>query len=238
MEALRYLAAVLSAVAVVTAVQAWRARQPAGRAAAQPPGDFPSGAPRPRFPGPRRAPVFLSHGVLLAGFALLLAWVNRELSAFALSQSLLLLLLLYPLAVLDWVTLEVDQRIVLAGLLLRLAAVIAGDRLHTLDAVLGMLAGAGLITLAALAYRAVRGRAGLGEGDAGVLALAGGFVGWDGLLPVLLLAALSGVIAGLAVLLALRKPLDTPIPFVPFLCAAALAVHVAQRLGWTGFPLG
>lgn len=237
MDALRYVVAVLSAVAGVTVVQGWLGRQPEVPAAAGTPADL-TGTPRPRFSARLRAPVFLSHSVLLAGFALLLTWVNRDLSAFALSQSLFLLLLLYPLAVLDWVTLEVDQRIVLAGLLLRLAAVIAGDRLHTIDAILGMLAGAGMITLAALAYRAVRGRAGLGEGDAGVLALAGGFVGWDGLLPVLLLAALAGVIVGLAVLLSLRKPLDTPIPFVPFLCAAALAVHVAQRLGWTGLPLG
>jgi prepilin signal peptidase PulO-like enzyme (type II secretory pathway) len=238
MEALRYVVAALSAVAGVTAVQGWLARQPAGRAAAEPRGAAESGALRARFSVQLRAPAFLTHSLLLVAIALLLTWANRELSAFALSQSLLLLLLLYPLAVLDWVTLEVDQRIVLAGLLLRLAAVLAGDRLHTLDAVLGMLAGAGMITLAALAYRAVRGRVGLGEGDAGVLALAGGFVGWDGLLPVLLLAALAGVTVGLTVLLTLRKPLDTPIPFVPFLCAAALAVHLAQRLGWRGLPLG
>lgn len=180
----------------------------------------------------------LVHGSALAAAALGLAWVNRDLSAFALSQSLLLLLLLYPLAMLDWVTLEVDQRVVLGGLLLRLGAVVWGDRLHTVDALLGMLAGAGMITLAALAYRALRGRAGLGEGDAGVLALAGGFVGWAGLPPVLLLAASGGALVGLVVLRLQRKPLDTPIPFVPFLCAAALAVHVAQRLGWPGLPLG
>ncbi len=238
MEVLRYLVAGLSALVVVVAVHGWLVRQPDAGSPAGPPVDFSPPAGRAAFPGARGFSELLIHCAALATPALLLAWVNRDLSPFALSQSLLLLFLLYPLALLDWLTLEVDQRVVLGGLLLRLGAVVWGDRLHTVDVLLGMLTGAGMITLAALAYRALRGRAGLGEGDAGVLALAGGFVGWDGLLPVLLLAASAGTLVGLAVLLLQRKPLDTPIPFVPFLCLAALTVHVAQRLGWPGLPLG
>jgi prepilin signal peptidase PulO-like enzyme (type II secretory pathway) len=237
MESLRYLVTALCAWAVAAALQGWLLRQPAERGGEPPHDSSPPASPVPPAPSPALSALAL-HGAVLTVLALGLAWIDRASPAFGLSQSLLLLFLLYPLAVLDWVTMEVDLRLVLLGLLLRLGGVALWNRTHTPEAVLGMLAGAGMITLAALAYRALRGRAGLGEGDAGVLALAGGFVGWGGLLPTLLIAASAGAVVGLAVLLLQRRPLDTPIPFVPFLCAAALTVHVAQRVGWTGFPLG
>jgi prepilin signal peptidase PulO-like enzyme (type II secretory pathway) len=37
---------------------------------------------------------------------------------------------------------------------------------------------------------------------------------------------------GYPALALLRKPLHTPIPFVPFLCAGGLAVYLMQALGW------
>jgi prepilin signal peptidase PulO-like enzyme (type II secretory pathway) len=238
MEAFRFLCAALSAVAIAAAVHGWLRRQPLPALAGAPP-DTSSHSNALRLPlRPRWGGAVLLHSGALVPLALLLAWVDRGAPFLAFSQSLLLLFLLYPLAVLDWLTLEVELRLVLAGLLVRIGALIVFDRPQTPGALLGMLAGAGMITLAALAYRALRGRAGLGEGDAGVLAISGAFVGLSGLVPVLFLAASAGVLLGVTGLLFLRKPMDTPIPFVPFLCAATLVVYVAQRLGWQGPGMG
>ena len=94
-----------------------------------------------------------------------------------------------------------------------------------------------------LIYRTARNRMGLGEGDAAVMGLIGFFVGWQGVLPVVGLAALSGLIVGFPVLLLRREPASsTPIPFVPFLAAAGMAVFLVQNLGlpeWLGrLPFG
>lgn len=73
-------------------------------------------------------------------------------------------------------------------------------------------------------YRRVRGRGGLGQGDAKLLAAAGAWLG---------LAALPWVItgagvAGILLALALRRRADQPIPFGP---ALALAFFAARLLG-------
>ena len=241
MVVLRFICALVAAIAVAAAVEGWLRRQ-----------GGPGMGPSPLRPRSRQLPPWLTlqgllpwqsprfrlHVFLLTGSALVFAWACLDETGFGYSQSLLLLFVLYPLAFLDWVTLEVDLRLVFLALLVRLALLLAFDRPRTPEAVMGMLAGAGMITLASLAYRAVRGRTGLGEGDAGVLAVAGAYIGWTGLVPVLLLAAATGALVGLVVLVVQRKPLDTPIPFVPFLCAAALLVHLAQRIGWHMLALG
>lgn len=238
MEGLRYLAAALSAVAVAAAVHGWLRRESAARNRGAPsPLSVESPLPREELPHRTGFPLPLHLAVLLP-LALLMAWADRHAPVFTFTQSLLLLYLLYPLALLDWMTMEVELRIVAMGLLARIAALLVFDRAMTPDATVGMLAGAGMMALAALGYRAIRGRAGLGEGDAGVLAISGAFVGLTGLVPVLLLAAAAGVVVGVAALFLLRKPLDTPIPFVPFLCAATLAVYLAQHLGWRGLDGG
>lgn len=236
MEVPRYIIAALAATVTAAAVHAWLYCTLRGQDVTGRPDAFP--LPNARLNALGHARVGLWHAMVLIPLSLMLAWVDQTVPLFAFTQSLLLLCLLYPLAVLDWYTLEVELRLVLAGLLLRIAGLLAVDRARVPEAVLGMLAGAGTMALAALAYRAVRGRAGLGDGDAGVMAIAGAFVGWSGLLPVLLLAASAGAILGLATLLLLRKPLDTPIPFVPFLCAATLTVYSAQRMGWLAAGMG
>ena len=88
---------------------------------------------------------------------------------------------------------------------------------HAVGAVLGYGAFRGF----AWAYRRLRGREGLGQGDAKLLAAAGAWLGWEALPAVLLLAALVGL--ALAGALALRRGgLDpgAPLPFGPCLALA------------------
>ena len=111
--------------------------------------------------------------------------------------------------------------LVLAGL--AFAAVQAPDAIadHAAGAAIGWV----LFWALARLYRAVRRRDGLGEGDAKLLAAAGAWVGWQGLGPVLLTAAL----AGLALALARRAAgaqvgATTAIPFGPPLALATWLV--------------
>ena len=100
------------------------------------------------------------------------------------------------------------------------------------DMVAGMLIAAGLFHILDLLYEALRGRKGLGDGDAAVAGLLGAFVGMQGVLPMVALAALGGLIGGVTWLLATRRPLSTPVPFAPFLCAAGMVVYLARLHGW------
>ena len=63
-------------------------------------------------------------------------------------------------------------------------------------------------------YRRLRGREGMGLGDAKLLGAAGAWVGWQGLAGVLLIAAVTG----LATAVVLRRTsLSDALPFGPFL---------------------
>ncbi len=84
-------------------------------------------------------------------------------------------------------------------------------------------AAAGFLALAAvgLAYRRLRGREGLGLGDAKLFAAAGAWVSWQGLPSVLLLAA-AGALAWhlMAARLTARQLEGRELPFGPYLAAA------------------
>ncbi len=185
----------------------------------------PAGAPAP-VPSP--LPFALRWGTLsvlvLGSLGLGLHPALR--GGYALSQGLLLFYTAYALAVVDLYTLTVEPALVLGGLALRLVALAAFQRDALPEMIGGALAGAGLLYLAGFAYQVLRGREGLGEGDPAVMALIGAFVGWQGLPGVLLLGAAAGVLVGFPALLLLRRPLDTPIPFVPFLCLGGMAVYL------------
>jgi len=98
------------------------------------------------------------------------------------------------------------------------------------DRALGALVGYALLALLAFAYRRLRGREGLGLGDAKLLGALGGWLGWAILPLLLLLASLAAL--GWALLLRLRgRAIDagTALPFGTFLC---LATVPAAWLGW------
>lgn len=85
---------------------------------------------------------------------------------------------------------------------------------HALGAGLGWL----IFRLVAGLYVRLRGREGLGRGDAKLMAAAGAWVGWQGLASVVLLAALAALaVIALAAALGRRIGAQSPIPFGPFL---------------------
>jgi leader peptidase (prepilin peptidase) / N-methyltransferase len=79
-------------------------------------------------------------------------------------------------------------------------------------------AGYGLLYGVAWTYHRVRGRHGLGLGDAKLLAASGAWLGFDGLAPTLLVASLAALAAALVSHLSGRPvTADTRVPFGPFL---------------------
>ena len=134
---------------------------------------------------------------------------------------------LLALAWIDWLHLRLPDSLTLPLLLAGLAAtwILQPEAIgaHALGAALGFL------SLEALAriYRRLRGREGIGRGDAKLLGAAGAWLGWQALPWVVLLAAL----AGLALVLGLRLrgvKLDaaSALPFGPCLAVAIWAVFL------------
>ncbi|MFN2370288.1 MAG: A24 family peptidase [Candidatus Krumholzibacteriia bacterium] len=89
-------------------------------------------------------------------------------------------------------------------------------------AAVGALVGGGVLAALAAAYRRLRGRHGLGGGDVALLAMIGAHLGPWGALASLGLGALLGTAAVLPLLG--RRDRFYPVPFGPFLAAAAAVV--------------
>lgn len=108
--------------------------------------------------------------------------------------------------------------------------VLSPNGLPLLDRVVGALAGwAGLAGIAAL-YRRLRHRAGLGGGDAKLLAAGGAWLGLEAIPDVLLAGACCGIVLAL-VLARMHKrnlAMTTLIPFGPCLALAIWAVRLGQ----------
>jgi leader peptidase (prepilin peptidase)/N-methyltransferase len=94
-----------------------------------------------------------------------------------------------------------------------------------LASVLGILAGGGFAYLLKVAYRALRGREGIGLGDVKFLAAAGAWLGWHGLPSALLIGAIGGLVGAL-VLAASGSPISPAlrIPFGAFLAGGTWVV--------------
>ena len=65
------------------------------------------------------------------------------------------------------------------------------------DAVLGAMAGYGVLWIVQRTYRRLRGREGLGSGDLKLTAMLGGWLGWEALPGIVFLASLGGAANGL-----------------------------------------
>jgi leader peptidase (prepilin peptidase)/N-methyltransferase len=125
------------------------------------------------------------------------------------------------LAVVDVLALRLPDIVVLP---LGLAGLLLGPRLTGApwaDHAIGAAAGYGVLALLALAYARLRGREGLGMGDAKLLGAAGAWLGWQALPTVIVLASAGGLAwAAIRLLRRGRASLSEPIAFGAPLCAA------------------
>lgn len=97
------------------------------------------------------------------------------------------------------------------------------------SSVLGAVIGYSAFVLIEIGFKQLRGKDGLGRGDAKLLAAGGAWVGWTGLPFIVLIASGSGLAALL--LPSFRKQADQGrIPFGPFLAFAIALVWAALSL--------
>ena len=103
---------------------------------------------------------------------------------------------------------------------------------HVIGAILGFAVLAGL----AAAYKRLRGRDGLGGGDARLLAAIGAWVGWAGLPTVLVWGSAAGLSWVLARIVVRRAPsLDTAMPYGTYLAIGAWLTWLYGPLGRAGW---
>lgn len=192
--------------------QSWRLRKARIRRRARKLGAF---ARAMLMAAPEARPFTPAGWLFLAGW-LAMAAPPTALPAFVLA-SFALFILLGVAALIDALYFVLPD-----GPLLALAGLGLLIRVNAPPAAIATFAGAGLAAFAAFrllarGFEKIAGRPGLGEGDARLFALAGLWLGFDGLPSCLLIAALSGLVSAALAwrggLIALRDPL----PFGPHL---------------------
>lgn len=134
---------------------------------------------------------------------------------------------LLALAWIDWVHLRLPDALTLPLVLGGLGATALLDPAETTGHALAAAIGYAAFRLIARGYRALRGREGLGTGDAKLLAASGAWVGVAGLSPVVLAAAVAGlVVAVVRTGRAGRLSATTMVPFGPCLALATWLVRL------------
>jgi len=131
----------------------------------------------------------------------------------------------------------------LGGLGIALVGAALNPERYFMDALIGFLAGGGLLYATAYLYFKIRGQEGMGGGDIKLLAWIGALLGWQAILFVVISSAVLGSLFGVARMIIAKKSLQEPIPFGPFLVAGALGLvyldppTMVQWLGSLyGFP--
>ena len=80
-------------------------------------------------------------------------------------------------------------------------------------------------------FRLLTGKEGMGYGDFKLFAALGAWLGWQMLLPIILVAAATGSVVGIALIALRGHARSTPIPFGPFLASAGwLILMFGQQL--------
>jgi leader peptidase (prepilin peptidase)/N-methyltransferase len=146
--------------------------------------------------------------------------------------ALLLTFALIALAFIDLDTQLLPDDLTLPLLWLGLLFNLWGTFAPLQDAVIGAIAGYGILWSVYWLFRLVTGKEGMGYGDFKLLAALGAWFGWQALPAIVLLASAVGAAVGVAMIVLVRHRRETPIPFGPYLAGAGLlALYFAQPLG-------
>jgi prepilin signal peptidase PulO-like enzyme (type II secretory pathway) len=93
-----------------------------------------------------------------------------------------------------------------------------------LSASMGAFIGGGLIWGLRAVYFYVRGVEGMGLGDIKMMAISGAFLGWHGVIGVMLISSILGVVAGIFLAIRSKRGLETALPYGVCLGIASLIV--------------
>ena len=106
-----------------------------------------------------------------------------------------------------------------------------------IESLIGAGVGAGILLLIGITYKLLRKIEGMGLGDVKMLAMIGAVLGWEPLLPLLVIASAMGAIIGIGVAWRSKRGMQVPLPFGVFLGLATLfmlffgrSLHLAPML--------
>ncbi len=123
---------------------------------------------------------------------------------------------------------DLDHQIIpdvvsLPGIVVGVALSLLTGAPRWLDALIGVLVGGGLFFVIIVASGG-----GMGGGDMKLAAMLGAFLGWQGLLVAMLLAALTGGLVAVVLLALGRKGRKDPVPFGPFLALGGMVAFLYE----------
>ncbi|TAK72190.1 MAG: prepilin peptidase [Betaproteobacteria bacterium] len=122
---------------------------------------------------------------------------------------------------------SITQPLLWTGLLLNLG----GTFVDLGSAVIGVAAGYLSLWSVYWGFRIATGKEGMGFGDFKLLAAVGAWLGWQMLPLVVLASSVVGAVSGISLMLLAKHGRNVPIPFGPYLAAAAvIALFWGQRL--------
>lgn len=136
--------------------------------------------------------------------------------------ALLLVWTLVTLAFIDLDTTLLPDSLTLPLLWLGLLFNLGGHFTSLADAVIGAIAGYGVLWSVYWLFKLITGKDGMGYGDFKLLAAIGAWLGWQMLPVTLLLSSVVGAAIGIAMIVLVKHDRRVPIPFGPYLAGGGL----------------
>ncbi len=136
--------------------------------------------------------------------------------------ALLLIWALVALAFIDLDTTLLPDSLTLPLLWLGLLFNLGGHFASLSDAVVGAIAGYGVLWIVFWLFKLATGKDGMGYGDFKLLAVMGAWMGWQMLPITLLLSSVVGATVGVAMIVFIKHDRRVPIPFGPYLAGGGL----------------
>jgi leader peptidase (prepilin peptidase)/N-methyltransferase len=161
------------------------------------------------------------------GLAVWRYWISVEAAAAAVFVTLLLGILLT-----DARHMIIPDEFSLGGVGMGFGFSLFAGGISPLQAVIGAVAGYGLLWVAGTVGTMLAGRDAMGGGDLKMMAMVGAFLGWKGVLLTVFLGSLAGTIVFLPALI--RRERHREIPFGVFLAGGAIAAMLVgdRLLAW------
>jgi leader peptidase (prepilin peptidase)/N-methyltransferase len=154
--------------------------------------------------------------------ALLFALAALQFGAgWTLAAAMFVIAVLIALTFIDFDTQLLPDQLTIPLMWAGLAASLPAGRAP--EALIGAIAGYLSLWSVYWAFKLATGKEGMGYGDFKLLAALGAWLGWQALVPIVLIASVAGAVVGLA-LMARGNGRDTPIAFGPWLAIAGWAV--------------
>ena len=94
------------------------------------------------------------------------------------------------------------------------------------DAVIGAIAGYLVLWVFYWVFKFVTGKDGMGYGDFKLLAALGAWLGWQNLLPIIILSSSAGAVFGTLMIIIKKRDLSLAIPFGPYLTCAGFIMLI------------